>query len=767
MRRHVLTAGLLLAALPLLAATTPETLNDRTRLGQRFTSLRHLAAVAVCVPSWSDNEGGLTLTLWDTPERGKNLASRVVTGVRDNEYVELRPAEPLPPGSYYWEISDRTGTTRIGLYCNELEAESADCAWFDGQPAAKRRFLFQLVAASLPRQQLTALLAALAGTDAELKEAACRQLAVFGSAEAVPALAALLADAKFAHLARYALEGLADPAVDVAFREALHKLTGRLLVGLLNSVAVRRDGGAVGRLAELLKVADPEVAGAAAVALGRIGTPAAAASLEAALPGPESVRGELYEGALECASQLLAAGRSGPATALFDRLRLPPAPRVVQRAATRGAVLARGPAGLALLQQLLRSGDSEQLWAAMWVVQQEWPQPGITLAVAAELRGLPAATQVAVIEALGHRRDRAAVPALQQCASAGELPVRLAAVRALAKLGPAAAPVLLPLLADATPELRQAALASLAALPAEPLAAAARELLAHPEAARRRDGLALVQRRSLPAMGDLLAAALRDPAVEVRQDAAKVLTELGGAAQVLALREALLTAAGGPPAAGLESALAAVAGRAGAAETVAAQLADGLPLLAPVVQASLLRVLGTVGGQRALQAVVAASGGPAGEVRTAAREVLCDWRTTAAAPTLLPLARDAAAGADALKALRALLRLAGDADLPADQRWALCQEVRPLVQREAEQKLLLAALGTFATRAALDLVLPYLEPAATREEACSALLAVADKLAGGAEAAQLVAPLTQVVQRSGNAETVKRAQALLARVTPQ
>ncbi|MCZ7599303.1 MAG: Gfo/Idh/MocA family oxidoreductase [Gammaproteobacteria bacterium] len=87
-----------LAILPAFAQTTPIPLNDHERLGQRFTSTRPVMIVAVCVPSWSDNEGGLTITIWDSPDRKQKLAERVATDIRDNEFVEVRPAEAAGSG---------------------------------------------------------------------------------------------------------------------------------------------------------------------------------------------------------------------------------------------------------------------------------------------------------------------------------------------------------------------------------------------------------------------------------------------------------------------------------------------------------------------------------------------------------------------------------------------------------------------------------------------------------------------------------------------
>ena len=97
------------------------------------------------------------------------------------------------------------------------------------------------------------------------KAIACKGLAVYGSKDAVPALAALLPDEHLSSWARIALEAIPDPAADEALRESLGKLQGKLLVGAINSIGVRRDAKAVDGLIKRLKDTDIEVASAAAV----------------------------------------------------------------------------------------------------------------------------------------------------------------------------------------------------------------------------------------------------------------------------------------------------------------------------------------------------------------------------------------------------------------------------------------------------------------------------------------------------------------------
>jgi HEAT repeat protein len=102
------------------------------------------------------------------------------------------------------------------------------------------------------------------------KAKACQKLAVTGDRRAVPALASLLTDERLSHYARFALEPNPDPSAGAALRDALGKVKGKLLIGVINSVGARRDGRAIDSLARFLHDEDPEIAQAASAALARI-----------------------------------------------------------------------------------------------------------------------------------------------------------------------------------------------------------------------------------------------------------------------------------------------------------------------------------------------------------------------------------------------------------------------------------------------------------------------------------------------------------------
>src|SRR5262245_56126777 len=109
-------------------------------------------------------------------------------------------------------------------------------------------FLAIGLAQSAPAQQISAekekeLIAILRSDKPDAEKAiACKKLSVDGSKAAVPELAKLLASEQLASWARTALEAIPGPEADKALYDAVPKLQGRLLVGAINSLGVRRYG---------------------------------------------------------------------------------------------------------------------------------------------------------------------------------------------------------------------------------------------------------------------------------------------------------------------------------------------------------------------------------------------------------------------------------------------------------------------------------------------------------------------------------------------
>lgn len=166
--------------------------------------------------------------------------------------------------------------------------------------------------------ELEKRLAAVLGSQAPraAKHYACRKLSLIGTAASVPAVAALLADKDLSHMARFALERYAAPESVEALRKALGGVTGNLTIGMLSSLAAKRDAASIPAMAALV-TGDSAVSAAAAEALGIVATPEAAAALAAAKVTGAAAEA-VVDARLACAESLLKAGRKADARSIYE-----------------------------------------------------------------------------------------------------------------------------------------------------------------------------------------------------------------------------------------------------------------------------------------------------------------------------------------------------------------------------------------------------------------------------------------------------------------
>lgn len=175
------------------------------------------------------------------------------------------------------------------------------------------------------------------------KAIACKKLAFVGGKEAVQPMAALLDHPQLSCYARFGLEPNPDPSVDVALRAALPKLKGRLQVGVITTIGVRKDARALDALIRLIASSDAEVAGAAAASVGMIGGLQAAKALQAALGTTKPpVFPVVARACLICAEGLMASNRARGLD-LYTQLSATTMPGPVRLAALR-VLNAAGPA---------------------------------------------------------------------------------------------------------------------------------------------------------------------------------------------------------------------------------------------------------------------------------------------------------------------------------------------------------------------------------------------------------------------------------------
>jgi hypothetical protein len=142
--------------------------------------------------------------------------------------------------------------------------------------------------------------------------------------------------------------------------------------------------------------------------------------------------------------------------------------------------------------------------------------------------------------------------------------------------------------------------------------------------------------------------------------------------------------------------------------------------------------------------------------------VLCEWKTGDAAPVLLDLAKNSSGQVDKILSLRGYLGMAARQDIPAPERLAICRESAPMIQRDDEKLLLLAALANLADAGSLNLIVPYLDVPAVKREAVATVIAVAEKRPKNQSVDITRAALKKAAEAaSDKPELAKRAQDLL------
>jgi HEAT repeat protein len=523
------------------------------------------------------------------------------------------------------------------------------------------------------------------------KAIACKELAVWGSSQAVPELAKLLGDEKLASWSRIALEAIPAPEASEALRKAMDSLKGRLLVGTINSVGVRRDDGAVEALTVILKDSDTDVASAAAVALGHIGNAAAWKTLRSSLAGaPAKVRPAVAEGCILCAERLMADGKSDEAVEIYDEVRKAEVPKQKKLEATRGAILARKSQGIPLLIEQLRS-DDRSFFRLGLTTAREVAGREVADALAGEvIRATP--EQAALLLAAFADLSDAVPSSVLEVAKSGPKPVRIAAIGVVGRLGDASSlSTLLEIAGESDAELAQASKAALIGLPGEKING---ELLTRLPKADGRTLAALIEtigQRRIEAVQDLVKS-VNHPDAAVRSAALTALGATVGAKDLPVLVSQVVSPQNSNDAAVAQKALRAACVRMPDRETCAAELVAAMSKAPAPAKPVLLEILGEMGGAKALATIGGAVKGSDPVLQDTGSRVLGEWMTLDAAPVLLDLAKTAPSDKYQVRALRGYIRLARQFAKSDKERAEMCQQALDTSDRTAEQQLVLTVL---------------------------------------------------------------------------
>jgi HEAT repeat protein len=574
------------------------------------------------------------------------------------------------------------------------------------------------------------------------KAIACKNLAIYGSGKAVPELAKLLGNEQLSSWSRIALEAIPGSEADDALRKATESLQGKLLVGTINSIGVRRDTSAVDLLTARLKDGDAEVAAAAAVALGKIGTTAAAKSLQTVLAdSPAKVRSAVAEGCVLCAERFDAEGLEAESIALYDLVRKADVPQQRILEATRGAILARKQKGIPLLLEQFKSPDKAIFNIALSTAR-EFPGREVDEALAGEMAKAAPERAALMIGAMADRSETVVLPAILKAAKSGQKPVRVAAIQAVGRVGnTTCVSPLLDAAIESDAEISQTAKKALTEIPGDSIDKDIVARLAKPEPKVYPLLIELIGQRRIEALPALLKALeASDKAVR-----AAALTSLGNmvpADKLSILIKQVLAPKNADDSALALQALKTACVRMPDRDACSGELATAMEKTSVPTKVALLKILGAVSGTKALQTIAAAAKSNDPQLQDTASEILGDWMTIDAAPVLLDLAKTAPAEKFQIRAMRGYIKAARQFQMSEADRIEMCQRATEASVRTAEKKLVVEILRRYPNIETLKMAVQASKNPELKDDASQAALVIAQKVKNrDAEVKELLASI--------------------------
>ena len=595
---------------------------------------------------------------------------------------------------------------------------------------------------------------------------ACRDLRRIGTRECIPALAELLTNERFSHMARYALEPMPYTEVDRVLRDALDKTEGKIKVGIINSLGLREDEKAVPELSDLLKDDDHQIISAAAYALGRIATDDAVRALkgfrEAA---PAELRRVAGEASLTAADQLIDRGKGNAAADIYTDLRGEKWPQNVRLGAFTGLLKAEPDKAVARVTEAI-SGDNAMLRAVAIRNVGILKGKDVIDKIASQMSKLSADDQVVLIEALADRGGPDVRNALLEVGKSSSGKVRTAVARALGDVGDEKCAAWLAEVATTaeSAEQRQAASNSLVRLEGDGVTSRLTKLMAEADVDARPELITVLMQRNDPAAVDALLEQADESDVDIRRAAFKALGKLAKPSHLSEMVDLLVASPDDAARDEAEKAVAAVANQIPKEEKRADAVLAALERARDADdQRSLLSTLSGMGGHKALKAVQENLKSQNEKVREAAVRALSAWPESDAAWALLEIFRNSDNATHRTLALRGLVRvLELPSDLSPTTKADLYAQASAGARNRAERRLLLSGLMNVAHPQALDLALGWIDDKNVGREATTAALKIAESiLAWHRDAAK--AGLKKIAAATENEDIRKKARQLIRR----
>ena len=533
------------------------------------------------------------------------------------------------------------------------------------------------------------LIAVVASKDATQagKAVACRFLQQVGTERCIPAVSGLLYDETLSDYARLVLERLKCEEADKAMREALEKTPDKVKIGILASLAERRDEKAVKSACKLANSGNSVLAKAAIQAVGKIGGKEAAECLLSMKPAEKLVPIQM-QAMVECARSI-----SGKDAVLLCEKVLEGTYSPCRIAALRELTNVDAAKASSLIAKAIKGNDVRLRRGGLGIIASTRGER-LTREMLDLLDELSSDRKAELIVALGARGDKAALKSIMEYISSEETVIRDASVAVVSKLGDASVVKLLLGAAD-SPEFTASVTKTIAGMKADGINAVLVESLKNRNL-RKAAIKACIARGCTEAVPDLLKL-VQDKDPEVRKEAWTGLATLADGNYMNSIMEILVKIKEVRDLSYAEEAFKKVFYRAENRSKCFKVVASHYEAATEATKGVILDMGAATGDSNALKLVRDAMESGNRKLYARALRALAKWPNESAAEDLLRQARSASEMVDRIVALRGYIRIAGmeTAGLRGAERMEMFKTAVGLAKRNEEKKAVLAILPRY------------------------------------------------------------------------
>lgn len=644
------------------------------------------------------------------------------------------------------------GAEDVGQRLNAVNALDRLCGAATVPGAeAERAALCQAVAAKLGQGNPTA------------KVFLLRVLERYGRNEGVEAAAGLLGsdDVNVRESARRALERITSKDAGQALVKALVSANdAKWRISLIHALGNRDDADLATPLIKELGGDNEEVRAAAAKALGKLGNKAAAEPLSAAMgKGTPKTQATFSDAYLMLGDRLCQKDDKASALAIYKKLA--DAKGHLKCAAIVGLGRAGGAAELNTIFGLMENAEPDVRGACVFALSLMTSEDAIK-AMLEKYKTVTPEMKVVLLRALTAIGSKLAAPTMVAALADADENLRTAAARGLGAAGDGPSMAALAKTASAGGALGNVARQSLDSLPGKDIDQALMDLLKSQDAKVRAEAARTLAARKVIAAAPALLKAAEDAEREVRGSAFKALAVMGGEDSLPPLAGLLVRIEDDGERDAAADAAVSIAKRMDVPEKAAEPFLSVIANASPAGKVGLLKVLGMLGGPKAMDEMRKALKSNDEKVVEGAVRGLSAWPDDSAAAELLAVVKGSTVEKNQVLAMRGFVRVVG---LPSKRSDAdtlkLYQDAMALTKRPDEKRLVLGGLGTVRHPDALVMAMSFIDDAALQQEACAAAAQVGGLLGSGYEAAVRPA-IEKVLQVCKVPKVVKMAQEVIS-----